>query len=176
MIRNLGNPWSRRERALAGGLALINICLGVVVAAELLATEQPTPDEAAAAAAAADPQPEAVQPPAAPLPPLDHFADILKRPVFVEGRRPLTEDETEDGGPAGELALAGVTTVGSNRIALIRNGPGGKILRLREGQTVGGWTIRTISTDRVIIDEGTDSKELRTRTRTEPRSAPGSVR
>ncbi len=153
-------------------LGLLCAALGGLLALELAAgVGTPAP-----VAAAGPPQPAALpgegEPPAAfELDPLESYAEVLERPVFVEGRRPVA---TAVAGPA--LALDSVRLVGVVRTpagirALVEQGNPPRLERLGEGAALGGWTVEGISADRVTLARGGERTELRLKDRP---PAPGS--
>jgi len=112
-----------------------------------------------------------------PLPSLDlpkstelSFNNIIERPLFIEGRKPLPE-EIEDGAEtaedAGELddwILIGIYNrdkTSEKQVALFRNKKEEKkFLKLYEEQTISGWLLKEIQSDRVFLKMGSQQKSV----------------
>jgi hypothetical protein len=146
----------RRPVALAGlSLGLVGIV--AFEAAQLRAIE--------AAAQAAD----AVVPRLEPiddrlgftLPPLSDYADVLRRPLFVEARRaPLHVAAAAEAPPLG-LSLVAVVITSGERHALVQRGNPPHLDRIGEGQQIDGWTVESIQLDRVVVSRGDRRVELK---------------
>jgi general secretion pathway protein N len=139
----------RVDGALVGWSAAC-LLLAVVVAAEWQADATMAP-EAAVATPPADVQ-GATGVRAAPLGPLTAYAAVTERPLFTQSRRP---PPTEASAAPAELqrnfSVAGIVLSGQERIALVQQGTDKKLLSVREGQSLGGWTVRSIAADRVVL-------------------------
>lgn len=146
---------------LAGFAVLFAICLvcAVVVYREL-ADETP-----ALIAGGAEPSvAAAISAPAAAdgtfvMPPLASYGEVTARPLFSASRRPAAA--ARQTAVMSSLALAGVVISRDGRVALIRQGKSPGLTRAREGQQVGGWTVRSIAADRVVISDGATQTELK---------------
>ncbi|MGY6276872.1 hypothetical protein [Methylomonas sp. MgM2] len=99
------------------------------------------------------------------------FNSIVERPLFIEGRKPIPQDTSEDDSEAaadeGQLddwALIGIYNKNKNkgkRRALFRNQKEtGKFLKLYEEQTISGWLLKQIQSDRVILQLGGQQKNV----------------
>jgi hypothetical protein len=137
----------RRHRRLR--LALAAVCIGmlVVIGAELRASE---PNSVSSAAAERrSPRVNALAPESFTMPPPGTFAEVLARPLFSPARRP--------GAQAGALAasssftLVGIVLAPEDRRALLGVGQPMKIVRVREGQDIGGWVVEAILPNKVIV-------------------------
>lgn len=103
------------------------------------------------------PEPAAAQTGAAPsLPALEAFHDIAARPLFSPSRRSSATAATAT--PQG-LRLEGVLVVGAEKRAIIKQADG-HTARVREGETIGEWTVRQIEQDRVLLVAGDRRLEL----------------
>lgn len=142
---------SRRQKAVALVLAILNLWLGAVVAQEYaaLVDVSPPPVASSPAAAAAAPARDDFS-----LPPLDALKEVTERPLFARNRRPFVAAANAAPGNAATFLLAGVTIAGEKRVALIQHGPPPSIARLSEGETIEGWTVRRIADDRVVLRNG----------------------
>ena len=109
--------------------------------------------------------------------PIDTYADFVTRPVFFEGRKPVTKfvepvmpvaavtDTPKT--PIGEfgLILTGIVNTPKGGIkALFQNPnaktPAEKNKRLAQGDVFNGWTLIDIQTDKVSIKSELETKEL----------------
>ncbi len=157
-------------------LFAVILLLGAIVAAEwqfwkpdspVIEVRQPPPDPRGEAASfeARDYS----------LPPLDHYQKIEERPLFVEGRRPIEEEQQEapppppppppkPKTPAPAIDLRGIMIIGNERIALLgraveKDGP----TRLRKGDQIRDWTVSEITDEKIVLSNGAEhtSVELR---------------
>jgi general secretion pathway protein N len=148
---------SRTQLVLAGALTVVAAGLGSLVALEWStspvspAVEPSAPAKAAKAAAPA---------PTFSLAPLSAFSAVTDRPLFSPDRRPAPEAR-EALGAWSALVLAGIVVTPTSREVLIAHGNPAKIVHLREGQSVDGWTVRSIAPDRVVVANGGEQHELR---------------
>ena len=81
---------------------------------------------------------------------------VLARPLFSPSRRPPAEAEAAPPAPLQEPARAvwrveGVIDAGGTRRAILRREGAAAGIHAAEGDTVEGWTLRSISADRVIL-------------------------
>ncbi|HUN46505.1 MAG TPA: type II secretion system protein N [Stellaceae bacterium] len=145
-----------------GGFALllaVAAASAAVIYGELTA-EPPVPVAASEpSGASALPAPPAQEPVFA-MPPLQSYAEVTERPLFSPSRRPATVT-LQMAGPSSSLALVGVVISRDGGIALIRSGKGPALARVREGQQVEGWTVRSIAPDRVVVRNGTSEAQLK---------------
>ena len=95
------------------------------------------------------------------LPPLSQFAEVTERPLFQQSRRGSAE--ADGGGSAAftDLTLAGVIVTPDTRQALIAHGEPAEVVYRREGQSVDGWMVTSIKSERVVVQNGPESHELR---------------
>lgn len=151
------------------GLGLLCVGLGTVLAVELFAGTGGSAIPPAPQPARAELDEDgAGGPPAFALDPLESYGEVLERPVFSEGRRPLP---TAVAGPA--VALDSVRLVGIVRTpagirALVEQGNPPRLERLGEGAALGGWTVEGIGPDRVSLARGAEKTELRLKDRPPP--------
>lgn len=96
------------------------------------------------------------------MPPLSAFDEIAERPLFSRSRRPTTADDAL--APAaqgtGPLILNGVILTGTNKIALLATPEAERMTPLREGETLAGWTLVAVHSDKVVIRNSGDEREL----------------
>ena len=77
-------------------------------------------------------------------------AEILKRPLFTEGRRPPQPKVVKAEPPKLQGRLAGVMLRPDSRIALFTR-PGGRPVSVKEGEVIDGWTAAKIEEGRVTL-------------------------
>lgn len=99
------------------------------------------------------------------------FDEIVERPLFIDGRRPLSSDtpavpevveaagEEETTGEIEGRRLTAVIQDGDNYIALIEDLAGNTEV-LRDGDQLAGWQIESIQSDRVTLLTGSQRKTL----------------
>jgi hypothetical protein len=155
--------WARLEVVMV--LALTALCGGLAglvhaeIEAPLIAATEPSmaPGPAPVAAAPAAAQSIALRP-------LEAYAEVTARPVFSSKRRPPPPQETvQQAASSDGFVLAGIVETASERTALILHGQPLKPVRLKEGETVDGWTVRSIFADRIVVESAASSHELRLR-------------
>jgi len=108
------------------------------------------------------------------LPPLETFAETLKRPVFTATRRPPSPLAALQGqagaaapsatpqrtGPNGEKLLLGtyllngIVVASDRKIAMLKHLGTGKALRIGEGDTLDNWQVAAITADAIVIRQG----------------------
>jgi hypothetical protein len=164
---------SRTQLALAGALAVLAVGLASLVALEWSAPPPALAGEAPASSGAAK---TAESAPALTLAPLSTFSAVTDRPLFSPDRRPAPA-ASETLGAWSALVLAGIVVTPASREALIAHGNPAKIVHLQEGQSVDGWTVRSIAADRVVVANGGEQHEMRFLAKQEDeRSARGNPR
>jgi hypothetical protein len=101
--------------------------------------------------------------------PEENYADLVARPLFIKGRRPVDEPHSDE-----EQAIAASETFDwmLNGVYSTKNGLSALFSRTRtrvpkdnhrkitEGNAIDGWTLTEIKKDRVIMMQGNDQKEL----------------
>lgn len=87
------------------------------------------------------------------------YADMVERPLFLEGRRPVAPQVAEPA-PAPpprpvrvpDWRLVGVVIVEGQPRAVLWDEREGRFLRLHEGDVVNGWTAVEVGAQRLIIE------------------------
>jgi general secretion pathway protein N len=85
--------------------------------------------------------------------PLEQYRETAARPLFSPTRRPPVPVEAAPA-PAPKpvlLRLDGLIVARERKEAMITESGEGKRLRLREGDSVAGWTVRRIERDKVLL-------------------------
>ena len=151
--------WTARETVIVLAPGVICLALAGLILAEVDAApampEDPRPARSSPVGTNAGPAEQDFT-----LPPIEALAEVTNRPLFSRTRRPPEQAE-EALGQVEEFVLAGIVVSASDRIALIRHGQPIKIARLKEGQSIEGWTVRSIAADRVLIENAGSEHELR---------------
>ncbi len=101
--------------------------------------------------------------------PFDNYQEIVMRPLFIEGRRPIEGGSDDDSIAAisndiKQFALMGVYTIENKLIALIKDQTNvDHYLKKSVGDEIAGWTIKQILTDRIVIERSGQTKEIELR-------------
>jgi hypothetical protein len=146
---------SGRLAASAVSVILLAVCAGLAwhIRETVIAGPVPPPAVAAtvrtsamtAGPAAADDR----------LPPLEDFAAVAERPLFHATRRPVAEEVPVVAAAAPvNLFLYGVVIEDARRIAHLQAPPEGRVRALRVGDSIDGWKVAEIHTNRVVLREG----------------------
>lgn len=105
------------------------------------------------------------------MPPLEHFAETLERPLFRSDRRPYTAPQpvmVHEPAPAPvakipldeQVALRATIIIGEKRIALLHDIANDSPLRLSRGERVHGWTLVEVDTNSVGLQKGDARTDL----------------
>jgi|GEM_PF-1417755 len=100
------------------------------------------------------------------LPVIDSYTDLVERPLFVEGRRPLEKpDETlqqtdKQQGESLRAKLMGIYSGSDGTTALILNAEG-KYVRVKKHDSVDGWQVDALFPDRVTLKQGVETQDLK---------------
>jgi len=101
--------------------------------------------------------------------PFDNYQEIVMRPLFIEGRRPIEGGSDDDSIAAisndiKQFVLMGVYTIENKLIALIKDQMNADhYLKKSLGDEIAGWTIKQILTDRIIIERSGQTQEIELR-------------
>jgi hypothetical protein len=163
-------------------LALLSLVLALLFMAELwwyLGRDRqlvPPPPRAVVSAGR-----QTVLPPKAAfkLPDEANYEDILERPLFVEGRRPPSDEpeavETappQPDLPPPKLSLVGVYTTPKGMTALVRNNVTRDTLRVRLGDRFEGWEVSEIDAERLVLKKQGDEQVFELRDYSKPAPPP----
>lgn len=85
------------------------------------------------------------------------YSDMVERPLFIQGRRPVVEDEEEDDvhevDSVDDLVLTGIYTDDRRLMALFsKKGREQTHLKKSQGDEVGGWILEDIRPDSVVLE------------------------
>lgn len=92
--------------------------------------------------------------------------EIVERPLFIEGRKPLPEPvaedpQTSDNGQLDDWLLIGIYNKDKRKQALFRKQNEAKtFLKLNETQMITGWQLTQIQNDRVVLQQGGQQKSI----------------
>lgn len=98
----------------------------------------------------------------------DSFTDLVNRPLFIEGRKPVPEPSGTaiQAGVAAlkfDWLLVGVYTTGNGLSALLTRAaklPKDNYRKIRQDDELDGWKLTSLSKDRVLLMQGENQKEL----------------
>jgi hypothetical protein len=110
-----------------------------------------------------------LEPPLEPRP-LEDFSEIVRRPLFIAGRRPpeapaeaaveTAAMEPAEQAPPPDFRLLGVALGSGSRQALLQ--PAGQPGQwIKVGGEVGGWVLKSVSADGVVLNSGERTHEVR---------------
>jgi hypothetical protein len=94
-----------------------------------------------------------------PKPGNTDFNELVERPLFIEGRKPIVESATEtaqnaDNAQLDDWELSGIYTKGSKTSVLFaKKGETRKFLKVGLEQMVSGWSLKEIQPDRVVLQQ-----------------------
>ena len=101
--------------------------------------------------------------PLAERPDISDFAEVTARPLFSPSRRPYEPSEEPKVGSVANTQtfdLIGVTISAAERSALLRPRPPNQgVVRVVQGQAVGGWEVRAIEPTQVTLARANSGKE-----------------
>lgn len=104
---------------------------------------------------------------AAVKPAAEAYAEMVERPLFIQGRKPIVEaDPTSktpnvDTGQIDEWLLIGVYNKGKDQMALFaKKNEAKKYQKISSGQMILGWLLKEIQPDRVILEQGGQEKSI----------------
>lgn len=150
MTRHRSNIW--------GPVLLLLVCtaLAWVIYGQLAAAPSPEGVAYGSTATAPTTVPELPPEPQFSMRPMEDFQVILERPIFSPSRRPPLVESVEahlmQSGVA--FTLKGILIDENERIALFRTKSSDKVVRLREGDEIEGWTLVQIEADHVTLARG----------------------
>lgn len=107
------------------------------------------------------------------IPPIETFAEIIERPLFMADRRPyvapvpvvVREPEPEpvvtvEPDIAEQISLRATIIIGEKRIALVQELAIGKQRRLNQGEAYNGWILTRVETDGIFMQKGEEVRQI----------------
>ncbi len=99
------------------------------------------------------------------LPGLEEYNEMVARPLFIEGRRPPSEEAETSEPPVAEkhpltLKLMGVVFAPGETLGLFVDAKG-KYKRLRVNDSIDGWKVLKIEADKAVMAQDGTREELR---------------
>jgi hypothetical protein len=158
-----------------GGWILAPLWVGLGLAVELAAAQDVEEDPASSQEAVSEDVPE-LPGMHFSLPPLEHYREIVERPLFMPDRKPQKPEEQAEvtaPGPVNPLQvrLLGTIITPQKREALIEDTVAGRVLHLAPGMPIQDWQVKEIKPDRVVLVRQGQPQELLLRTYNEPQAA-----
>lgn len=95
--------------------------------------------------------------------PQESYSAMVNRPLFTEGRKPI--DEADEASPVQEftgkieLILTGLVETPEGITAMLQDN-NKKHYRAKQGEEAQGWEVTKIEADKVIVEQGSNRKEL----------------
>ncbi|MGR8998827.1 MAG: hypothetical protein ACU88J_07245 [Gammaproteobacteria bacterium] len=96
----------------------------------------------------------------------ESYADLVARPLFIQGRKPVEESSTVEVAESGSFdwQLDGIYS-DKKRIAVLlsrtkKTGAKNESLKITSGDEIQGWTLTEIRKDSVILEKSGSRKEL----------------
>lgn len=98
--------------------------------------------------------------------PIEAYTDLVERPLFIKGRRPIIEEAPEEGpdevANIDNIELFGIYLTQEEKKALFsEKGAGSRAyLKKSEGEEISGWYIKTIYPDSVLLEQSGNNQTL----------------
>jgi hypothetical protein len=148
-------PLSSGPNQLRSALAAVCLIMFAVIAVELMPSGPGVPLTTRAPA----PPPDVADAPSFTMPSTSTFSEILARPLFSRTRRPAAQAGQLPA--SSSLTLIAVVISADERHALLGSGQPRKVSRVREGDTIAGWTVEAIMPDKVIVRRADTREEVK---------------
>jgi len=94
------------------------------------------------------------------------YNELVERPLFIEGRKPVVEAMAEtaqnaDNGQIDDWELIGIYTKGNKTTVIFaKKNETRKFLKISLEQMVSGWLLKDIQLDRVVLQQGAQIKTV----------------
>ena len=153
------------ERLLVSALGLLCVVFLGVALAPWLVDPMVTFATGPSAHAVTD-RTEPAPPPAFELPPIDHFAAVVDRPIFTATRRPARGHSTDasaaadDGLILGRYRMIGVVVAPDRRLILLKRPDGARTIHVAEGEKIDDWTLARVTRNVIVLESGGRRKEI----------------
>jgi general secretion pathway protein N len=95
--------------------------------------------------------------------PLENFAEVWQRPLFMADRKPVAIAASDDSSSnIGDLELTGIIMTPGLKIALLRDKGKDTTVRVKEGTALadGHWTLASLTPRSAVFDNGGERREL----------------
>jgi general secretion pathway protein N len=148
------------QRRLTPVLAVIALALGCTAAAFAMGIGQGVRWDDPAAPEALPPLRAAAMPATSPL---NRYAEVWQRPLFMADRKPVAVADTDDSSSnIGDLELTGIIMTSDLRMALLRDRGKDMTVRVKEGSALadGHWTLASLTPRSAVFDNGGQRREL----------------
>jgi general secretion pathway protein N len=148
------------QRRLTPVLAAIALALGCTVAAFAMGIGQGVRWDDPAAPEALPPLRAATMPPTSPL---NRYAEVWQRPLFMADRKPAAAADADDSSSnIGDLELTGIIMTSGLHMALLRDRGKDMTVRVKEGSALadGHWTLASLTPRSAVFDNGGEHREL----------------
>jgi hypothetical protein len=101
------------------------------------------------------------------LPPIEHYAELIERPLFLESRRPFRLEPAAADAPEPvrlgrrpALVLMGVVITPERRSAMLLDAASRQAMSVAEGAAVAGWRLDQVGPDGVVLRQGAQTIAL----------------
>jgi type II secretory pathway component PulC len=95
---------------------------------------------------------------------ISQFSEVLNRPLFVEGRMPYEEEQTENISVTVlsplKLSLEGVVLSPQSKVAVVKDLSNNEIMRLGIGMSHNGWRVKTIEPQTVEFERNGEVQSI----------------
>jgi general secretion pathway protein N len=148
------------QRRLTPVLAILAVALGCTAVAFATGIGQGVRWDDPAAPEALPPLRAAAMPPTSPL---NRYAEVWQRPLFMADRKPAAVADADDSSSnIGDLELTGIIMTSGLRMALLRDRGKDMTVRVKEGSPLadGHWTLASLTPRSAIFDNGGEHREL----------------
>lgn len=143
-------------------LVAISAALAIGIGANLIVRPTPT---SALTLPSKKPPTEIPEAPQFTPPPIQSFAVIDERPIFLAARKPPEDPDAPQeqamAPPPISFSLIGVLVSGSERLAIVKPSAGQEAVSLPAGAALDAWTVAEISSDWIRLESGKFEAELR---------------
>jgi hypothetical protein len=154
----MGELWKRHPlTVLLGAIALVLLAVIGLETGWGTRIRPPLPADPAPRAAALDAK---LLPPVTAIPAEQAYPETGTRPLFTPTRRPAPQATVAGNLAKGQFVLHGVTIVGDQRIAFLKEKSSGKTHRAERGRDVNGISVAEIEPDKVTLKVGEDLEVL----------------
>jgi len=96
----------------------------------------------------------------------DQYAEMVERPLFVDGRKPVVETVVETGkdaenGQIDDWELSGIYTKDNRQLALFsKKNEAKKYMKIGAEQSISDWILKEIHPDHVILQQAAEQKSV----------------